>query len=161
MHCWLAFLPQPGVYYCKITCKKSEVKISKKLKIDQRQLSLLKLNTAEVSSIKRSEFETKEMIGSGSQGKVYRGSFGDIEVAVKVIKLYTTNTEHISQEAKILKRVENINFIGLYGVCMEKKQVSLIMEYFKSVALCDLIHGEDDIKSTYSFNVIRKTTIAL
>lgn len=82
-------------------------------------------------------------IGRGQQSVVYEGTFGEVKVAVKTIRLSNTVPKDAIKEISVLKSINHKNCIFLHGVCIEKKKISLLLEYVKGITLAELIDEED------------------
>lgn len=160
----ISYLPnidKKSEFYCKILCKTTNyVMTSKKIVItkEQREKGKMKLNN--ILSLTKNDFtmDMKSPIGAGGQGKVYKGSFGEEKVAVKVVKLFSRNTTKLKSEIAVLKATSHKNFIKLCGVCMDIKQVYLVMEYFEGQNILEIM-VDDELKTLFNFNLPRKRLI--
>lgn len=74
-------------------------------------------------------------IGRGQQSIVYEGTFGQLKVAVKTIKLYNAIPKDAYKEINILKSIDHKNFVFLHGVCIEKKLISILLEHVNGITL--------------------------
>ncbi|XP_058817161.1 mitogen-activated protein kinase kinase kinase 7 [Topomyia yanbarensis] len=81
-----------------------------------------------VTEIDITEVERIHMVGQGSFGTVYKGSWKGNYVAIKYITHETERNTFIT-EVKQLSRVAHPNIIGLYGACTKRPDVCLVMEY--------------------------------
>lgn len=99
-----------------------------------------------VKILRNNEFSVNKsrQIGNGQQSVVYEGTFGDLKVAVKTIETYTSVSNETRNEIQVLKTICHPNFIVLKGVYLERKQILLLLEYFQSINLSDLIDDEDN-----------------
>ena len=68
-----------------------------------------------------------DCIGEGSFGKVYKGKYGDIEVAIKKLKLHQlADVNEIMHEIKAVSRVSHPRIPKFYGVWKTEKYLHLI-----------------------------------
>lgn len=86
--------------------------------------------------------DKNKCIGNGQQSVVYTGTFGQSTVAMKTIRLYNTISKDTYEEIDILKSIDHKNFISLMGVCLGKKEIYLLSEYFAGTTLTVLIDDE-------------------
>uniref|UniRef100_UPI00358F4C21 mitogen-activated protein kinase kinase kinase 9-like isoform X2 n=1 Tax=Myxine glutinosa TaxID=7769 RepID=UPI00358F4C21 len=80
------------------------------------------------------DLRLQEIIGAGGFGKVYRGSWNDLEVAVKAARHNAdedigATLDSVRQEAKLFSMLRHTNIIDLLAVCLEPPNPCLIMEY--------------------------------
>ena len=75
------------------------------------------------------------MIGKGSFGKVYYGTWANAKVAIKMISdLTSTAIEDITNEVSVMMKVGNHpNVCKLYGFCNEPGKECLVIEYFDGI----------------------------
>ncbi|EAL68440.1 ankyrin repeat-containing protein [Dictyostelium discoideum AX4] len=80
--------------------------------------------------IDHSELEYTLKLGSGSSGKVYKGLYKGKEVAVKVLKSITTQSqlEEFKKEFQIMGSIRSQFMVTFYGACIEPK-LCMVMEY--------------------------------
>lgn len=115
-----------------------------------------------VPVIKRSEFfvDRKSLIGAGQQAKVYKGAYNGIMAAIKIVSLYHSDSDEVLKEIKVIKSIDNKYFTLLMAICYEAEQIYLILKYFESVCLYDLIAAVDpELNHTYKHEE-RKSKIA-
>lgn len=80
------------------------------------------------------DLRLQEIIGAGGFGKVYRGSWNNLEVAVKAARHNAdedigATLDSVRQEAKLFSMLRHTNIIDLLAVCLEPPNPCLIMEY--------------------------------
>lgn len=79
------------------------------------------------------DIDIKEIIGSGSFGKVYRGFYRGKQVAVKRYRALAfgckTEVDIFCREVSILSRLKNPNVIGFVGACMDDPSVNFRIIY--------------------------------
>ncbi|XP_024081097.1 mitogen-activated protein kinase kinase kinase 9 isoform X2 [Cimex lectularius] len=93
------------------------------------------------------ELKLEEVIGAGGFGKVYRGVWGDVEVAVKAARHgpgedTETVLENVMQEAKLFWLLKHENIVGLKGVCTKGSNLCLVMEYARGGSLNRVLTGK-------------------
>lgn len=93
-----------------------------------------------------SELELEEVIGVGGFGKVYRGLWRGQEVAVKAARQdpdedINVTLENVRQEAQLFWLLQHENIVSLKGVCLEKPNLCLVMEYAKGGSLNRVLAG--------------------
>ena len=92
------------------------------------------------------ELETKELIGVGGFGKVFRAIYKGEEVAVKAARQdpdepITVTVENVRQEAKLFWLLNHRNIISLKGVCLQQPNLCLVMEYARGGSLSRVLTG--------------------
>jgi len=92
------------------------------------------------------ELETKELIGVGGFGKVFRAIYKGEEVAVKAARQdpdepITVTVENVRQEAKLFWLLSHRNIISLKGVCLQQPNLCLVMEYARGGSLSRVLTG--------------------
>ena len=93
-----------------------------------------------------SELDLEEVIGVGGFGKVYRGMWKDMEVAVKAARQdpdepISVTVENVRQEAKLFWLLDHCNIISLIGVCLQQPNLCLVMEYARGGSLSQALVG--------------------
>ncbi|KAH3732578.1 serine/threonineprotein kinase [Pelomyxa schiedti] len=97
--------------------------------------------------IERNDFEftgsvgkSKELVGSGTSGKVYRALYKGNEVAVKVLKEWEdeAEVEEFRKEFEIMCVLHHPNIVTFIGACIEPN-LCIIMEYCSRGNLFDVL----------------------
>lgn len=113
--------------------------------IDQAGLSNV-IRDIQPVEIDFKELDLEEVIGVGGFGKVYRGFWHDQEVAVKAARQnpdedIDSTLENVRQEAKLFWLLNNENIVSLIGVCLQKPNLCLVMEYARGGSLNKVLAG--------------------
>jgi len=92
------------------------------------------------------ELKVEEVIGAGGFGKVYRGYYRNLEVAVKAARRDPDEepgeaNKKVLQEGKLFWLLKHKNVVGLLGVCLEEPNLCLVMEYARGGALNRMLGG--------------------
>ena len=73
-----------------------------------------------------------EVIGEGTFGKVYAGKYGNIDVAIKKLKLSpTADLDDILAEINSCTKISHPQIPKFYGVWKTEKYLHLIFDYIK------------------------------
>ncbi len=102
-------------------------------------------------------YERKELIGSGTFGKVYRciNKLNGQEYALKVVEITAKNKEeavkqinNLKSEIGVLKKLNHDNIVKYYSfdISEDNKQVEIVLEYAKQGSLRTLLEH----KGTFS-----------
>jgi len=80
--------------------------------------------------INPNDLEYTLKLGSGSSGKVYKGLYKGKEVAVKVLRAITTQSQldEFKKEFQIMSSIRSSFMVTFYGACIEPK-LCMVMEY--------------------------------
>jgi len=94
------------------------------------------------------KIEYTKRLGSGASGKVYKGLFNNLKVAVKVLK--TGNDQEMQkilhefeEEFRIMSVVKSPNIVGFFGACMEPK-ICMVMEYCSRGSLYGVLSNNNE-----------------
>ncbi|KAK5893799.1 hypothetical protein CgunFtcFv8_006636 [Champsocephalus gunnari] len=80
------------------------------------------------------DLKLEEVIGVGGFGKVYRGTWRGLLVAVKAARQdpdedISVTAQNVRQEARLFAMLTHPNIIALKGVCLQEPNLCIIMEY--------------------------------
>jgi len=92
------------------------------------------------------ELSLEEVIGVGGFGKVYRGTWRGLLVAVKAARQdpdedISVTAQNVRQEARLFAMLTHPNIIALKGVCLQEPNLCLIMEYASGGPLSRALAG--------------------
>ncbi|XP_029637605.1 uncharacterized protein LOC115212919 isoform X2 [Octopus sinensis] len=93
-----------------------------------------------------SELKLEDIIGVGGFGKVYRGTWKQEEVAVKLARQdpdepVNERMQNVHQEAKLFWLLNHKNIAALKGVCLKEPNLCLVMEYAAGGSLNRVLSG--------------------
>lgn len=90
------------------------------------------------------KFMPEQALGSGAFGLVYRGKWGNTDVAIKQLKdgLQSADTKEFYQEAKMLAKTQHPHIVILYGAVTDKNPNCLVMELMTE-SLFDILHDKE------------------
>lgn len=96
-----------------------------------------------------------EKVGSGCTAEVFRGTFRQAEVAIKVIDWNKAemNPKHqlaFDREVAILGRIDHVNLIKLMGICSLQRPFKIITEYAGGGCCFELLHNNDNVELVWS-----------
>ncbi|KAI1708837.1 ankyrin repeats (3 copies) domain-containing protein [Ditylenchus destructor] len=125
-------LPSPLGRLRSMTKEKAEI-----LQLRAELKSALHLSLADI--------ELKDIIGSGSFGKVYKGVYRAKTVAVKRYRALAfgckTEVDLFCREVSIISRLKHQNVIQFVGACMDDpSQFAIVTEYVSAGSLFSLLH---------------------
>jgi hypothetical protein len=97
-----------------------------------------------------------ELIGKGNYGEVYKGKYGQRDVAIKCMKTDNKNrmcnVDKFLDEAKIMKDLLHKNIVRLYGVCTQEEPIFIVTEFMANG--CLLNHLRDGQGKNLKFKTI-------
>jgi serine/threonine protein kinase len=120
--CW-----NPNIIEPKLTRSCSGAAQARKNAVGERVKDLM---------IQWSDITLLSEIGSGGFGTVYRGTWQDIEVAVKKLHISV-----ITERAK-MSLLRHPNVAVSYGMVLEPRNCALVMKYYQRGTLLELLHDD-------------------
>ncbi|KAL8199898.1 hypothetical protein R6Q57_013466 [Mikania cordata] len=106
-----------------------------------RPLSLVELKMA------TNDFDTKNVIGYGNMGIMYKGMFQDgLVLAVKRLHKFESFEKEFSQEIIILGRLRHTNLVPLVSFCVEMEKKFLVYKYMSNGTLYQWIHSKPQVE---------------
>ncbi len=102
------------------------------------------MEEAEKWEIDQSELLIAESLGSGASGEVFKGYYKDEEVAIKVLKSQNTakEIEEFKKEFEILWAIRSPHVVHLFGACIQKNKLIMVMEFCNRGSLYDVLRDE-------------------
>ena len=98
----------------------------------------------------RNQLSRTELLGKGNYGEVYRGKYGQRDVAIKCMKTdgknRLCNVEKFLDEAKVMKNLSHKNIVQLYGVCTTEEPIYIVTEFMAHDCLLNYLrhgHGQN------------------
>lgn len=136
--------------YSMLTCEKSKETNDENTfkfktpvinKIIKQKLSNLDIS---VNVIKEQDFSFSSIVlGQGVQGIVYKGKYLGSDVAIKSIPIIKEKVKYLLREIALLDNIRHPNIISVMAVCPTDTKCHIIMEFFKSHSLQDIIFNRD------------------
>jgi serine/threonine protein kinase len=91
----------------------------------------------------RAQLLRTELLGKGNYGEVYKGKYGQRDVAIKCMKTDTKNrlcnVDKFLDEAKIMKDLLHKNIVRLYGVCTQEEPIFIVTEFMANGCLLNYL----------------------
>uniref|UniRef100_A0A8C3G2V5 Serine/threonine-protein kinase TNNI3K n=1 Tax=Cyclopterus lumpus TaxID=8103 RepID=A0A8C3G2V5_CYCLU len=114
---------------------------------EKAEVLLLRASLPSHFHLQLSELEFKEIIGSGSFGKVYRGKCRNKVVAIKRYRANTycskSDVDMFCREVSILCRLNHPCIIQFVGACLDDpSQFAIVTQYVSGGSLFSLLHEQ-------------------
>jgi Bruton agammaglobulinemia tyrosine kinase len=94
----------------------------------------------------RQQLIRTDLVGKGNYGEVYRGKYGQRDVAIKCMKIdcknRMCNVDALLDEAKIMKNLLHKNIVRLYGVCTQEEPIFIVTEYMANGCLLNYLRAD-------------------
>jgi hypothetical protein len=104
----------------------------------------------------RSQLLRTDLLGKGNYGEVYRGKYGQRDVAIKYMKTDNKNrvynVDKFLDEAKIMKDLLHKNIVRLYGVCTQEEPNFIVTEFMAGGCLLNYLR--DGLGKNIKFKTI-------
>lgn len=98
--------------------------------------------------INYNKLAVKESIGKGQVGDYSRGIWKSKEVAIKVLvnqKLREPDYISLISDVSLLSKTHHPNLLTVYGVCLKKNNISIILDYVANGSLRDILNSDKAI----------------
>ena len=96
-----------------------------------------------VLELDRAQLVRTELVGKGNYGEVYRGKYGQRDVAIKYMKTdgktNMTNVDKFLEEAKIMKVFSHKNIVRMYGICTQEEPIFIVTEFMVNGCLLNYL----------------------
>ncbi|KAL6856979.1 hypothetical protein ACP4OV_018361 [Aristida adscensionis] len=87
-----------------------------------------------------------DRIASGSSADLYRGTYNDSDVAIKILRNLSNPSEiEFLQEVLILRSVNHENILQFYGACTKPPNYCIVTEYMPGGNLYDFLHKQNNL----------------
>ena len=91
----------------------------------------------------RAQLLRTELLGRGNYGEVFKGKYGQRDVAIKCMKTDNKNricnVDKFLDEAKIMKDLQHKNIVRLYGVCTQGEPFYIVTEFMANGCLLNYL----------------------
>ncbi|KAJ6239584.1 serine/threonine-protein kinase -related [Anaeramoeba flamelloides] len=134
--------------------KKEKEEIKRELKKLEKQLknsSGLQDPKKELFEVDPEEFVFGELIGKGGFGRVFKGTWGGKEVAIKVILKELINKDNLKafqKEIYLLSTLKHENIIQFLGASLLKEPYCVVTDFVSGGSLFGLIHKNRNVNLT-------------
>ncbi|GAB2282891.1 Serine/threonine-protein kinase sty17 [Dionaea muscipula] len=84
-------------------------------------------------------------VASGTCGDLYYGTYGDQEVAIKILKPERVNTDLLKeffQELNIMRKIQHKNVVQFIGACTQPPTLCIVTEFMPRGNVFDFIHKQ-------------------
>lgn len=117
---------------------------AEKLKLKKAQDEILRNNRSALTQVDYSQLSSKEVIGKGSFGTVYKAEWNGISVAFKEfnISVDDLDSRDLIREAAMMANLRHPNVVQFYGVCT-RPHYGIIMEYAENKSLTEVLKNYD------------------
>lgn len=171
--CCLA-IKEPGLYTVEVQYEE-KIDVSeqvyirsfsdeKKMRKDREEFVAPKpLNESVLPIVEKEEisFSSKDEIGRGAFGVVYKGEWAGTEVAVKQIKLRNAKRIRpvLETEVKVHSMVRHPNIVQIMAVSFLKNSILLVSELINDRNLEDLLFADPDDDETFTIQACDKLLV--
>lgn len=140
--------------YCKCTgpavSKQSIVPDKVSSANDHIELGIPQINVSELTPLEK-------VLGEGGQGQVRLGKWKKTEVAIKKILLKSDDLL-VKREILMMDRIRHENFTNIMAISFDKCHAHLVMEYYQSYSLWDIIFVAK-INDNFNLHETKKKTL--
>jgi len=101
--------------------------------------------------IKIDDLLFEKSIGSGASAEVYKGSYKEMDVAIKKLRFEvqqvgpTSPIKEFKREVSTLVKVRHPNLVLFVGACADKGHVMIVTEYCSGGSLFSLLHEKRSV----------------
>eukprot|EP00756_Hemistasia_phaeocysticola_P059327 Hpha_TRINITY_DN3606_c1_g1::TRINITY_DN3606_c1_g1_i1::g.1076::m.1076 len=92
------------------------------------------------------------LLGKGSFGEVYKGSYQELPVAVKVQRVDSRDTDitEWKREVKVMTRLRHPNILMLIGACFDRRELMIVTELCDRGTLRDVFWSKSAVPRQWS-----------
>ncbi|XP_058213889.1 serine/threonine-protein kinase STY46-like isoform X2 [Rhododendron vialii] len=110
-----------------------------------REIDHLKIpnDGTDVWEIDRRLLKFGKQVGSGTYGDLYKGTYCNQEVAIKILKPDQINADcrkDFAQEVFILRKVRHRNVVQFIGACTQSPSLCIVTEFMSGGSVYDYLH---------------------
>ncbi|XP_043112511.1 tyrosine-protein kinase ITK/TSK [Puntigrus tetrazona] len=87
------------------------------------------------------ELTLSEELGSGQFGLVWKGSWNDMQVAVKTVREGFMSEEEFKEEAQVMMKLSHNKLVQLHGVVTQRSPMYLVFEFMENGCLTDFLRA--------------------
>ncbi|KAL9682353.1 hypothetical protein QQ045_014149 [Rhodiola kirilowii] len=147
---------QPIPCWSPLTIENDETSEDKEEEHDHVKIPSDGLDVWEIN-IKKLKFETK--IASGSFGRLYKGTYWNQEVAIKVLRQERVDADmqkEFAQEVFIMRKVRHKNIVQFIGAGTKRPNLCIVTEFMKGGSVYDYLHKN---KGAFKLPILLKAAI--
>ncbi|XP_059656422.1 serine/threonine-protein kinase STY8-like [Cornus florida] len=103
---------------------------------------------ADVWEIDASLLKFEQIVGSGSFGDLYKGTYCNQEVAIKVLKAEQVNENMLrefSQEVFIMRKIRHKHVVQFIGACTRPQKLCIVTEFMSRGSVYTLLHKSSTV----------------
>ena len=106
-------------------------------------------------------FSTRDEIGRGSFGVVYKGSWAGTQVALKHTKVRNAKRvwSAVQNELRVHSMVRHPNIVQIMGVSLLKNSLYIVSEYIEGLNLDELLFGDSENPNSFDVETCDKFAI--
>ena len=103
-------------------------------------------------------FSSKDEIGRGSFGVVYKASWAGTNVAVKVMKIRNAKRLQsvIETEVRVHAMIRHPNIVQIMTMSILKNSIYIVAEYIEGLNLVEVLFGADDDAKTFTIETVTR-----
>lgn len=105
-------------------------------------------------------YNSREPIGKGQYGDVYKGKWRSTDVAIKTLNVGNPDLETFLDEAAVMKKLRHPKLIALYAVCTDELPYYIVTEFMTNGNLRDYLRASEGLSLTLANLVHIATQVA-
>jgi serine/threonine protein kinase len=103
--------------------------------------------------LKLSDLKIEKQIGAGASAEVYKGTYKEVDVAIKKLRITNMTTDNTLKEFKrevsTLTRVRHPNLVLFMGASADQGHVVIVTEFCSGGTLFSLLHEHRSIELSW------------